>query len=135
MPTTDDEMLPELPPLEPDGGGVDVPEESLRDFDDAGGDDDELGPAELRVLVVRALPEGDDAPGGDEGSDEAVEALPDDGRGSWRGSGDERPPEDVAELDDPPVDVPDAGEEGPERDPWDDDDTALPPLADESDDD
>ncbi|MDB4928020.1 MAG: hypothetical protein JWM10_504 [Myxococcaceae bacterium] len=130
----DDDLLPELAPLDTDEAMVDVPDEMISgDLDEGLGDDDELAGVDPRAAVVMVFL--DDAAGeDDEGTpDDPIDALPDDERGGWVGD-DERPGDDVAEFDEPARDHPDAGEDGPTRDPYDEVDTALPALDDGDDD-
>lgn len=135
-PTTtdpDDDELPALAPLDPDEGVVEVPDELRPGAWDEGldGDDEVVGvdPRALSVVVFVDEEAGED----DEGSPgDAMDALPDDDRGAWVGD-DERPGDDAAEIDEPPGDQPDGGEDGPTRDPYDEVDTALPALDDDDD--
>lgn len=126
----DDDELPDLAPLDTDEGVVEVPDELRPDaWDDSlEGDDDVVGvdPGATSVLAFD-----DDTPGeDDQGSpDDPIDALPEDDRGGWVGD-EERPGDDVAEIEEPPGDQPDGGEDGPTRDPYDEVDTALPALDD-----
>lgn len=129
---SEDEELPELPPLDPDEGSVDIPDETIGGAWEEGDDDEAAGidPGAFSVLAF------DEAVGDDDAAsdDEPVEALPDDDRGAWVGD-DDRPSDEVAEVDELPADEPDGGEEGPTRDPYDAVDTALPALDDGDDED
>lgn len=126
----DDDELPDLAPLDTDEGVVEVPDELRPEaWDDSlEGDDDVVG---VDPGAVAVMPFDDDTPGeDDQGSpDDPIDALPEDDRGAWVGD-EERPGDDVAEIDEPPGDQPDGGEDGPTRDPYDEVDTALPALDD-----
>ena len=131
----DDDELPALAPLDTDEGIVEVPdelrpgawEESIRGDDEVVGSD----PEAMALMAFRDDRSGED----DEGSpDDPIDALPDDERGGWVGEED-RPADDVAEIDEPAGDVSDGGEDGPTRDPYDEVDTALPALDDGDEDD
>lgn len=130
--TDDDDELPALAPLEADGEGVEVPEEVLVDAWEGMPDDDEVLGVDPRAFQVLVFV--DDEGADDEGSpDDPIDALPDDERGGWIGD-DDRPSDEVAEVDELPANEPDGGEEGPTRDPYDAVDTALPALDDGDDD-
>lgn len=127
----DDDELPDLAPLDTDEGVVEVPDELRPDaWDDSlEGDDDVVGVDPVGLTVVAF---DDDAPGEDDQGtpDDPIDALPEDDRGAWVGD-EERPGDDVAEIEEPPGDQPDGGEDGPTRDPYDEVDTALPALDDD----
>ena len=128
----DDDELPDLAPLDTDEGVVEVPDELRPDaWDDSLEGDDELVGVDPGATVVVSY---DDAPGEDDQGtpDDPIDALPEDDRGAWVGD-DERPGDDVAEIEEPPGDQPDGGEDGPTRDPYDEVDTALPALDDGAD--
>ncbi len=130
--TEDDDELPALGPLDDDDGRVEIPEESLDETWDASLDDNEVLGVDPRAFAVLVFD--DETVSDDSGSDDdPIDALPDDERGGWTGD-DDRPSDEVAEVDDVPADEPDGGEEGPTRDPYDVVDTALPALDDGDDD-
>jgi hypothetical protein len=129
----DDDELPPLAPLDTDEGAVDVPDDLPDDPGEGLDGDDEVLGVDLRALAFAVYVDGD--PGeDDEGTpDDPMDALPDDDRGGWVGD-DERAGDEAVEIDEPARDVPDGGEDGPSRDPYDEADTALPALDDGDDD-